>query len=315
MEYGTLLSLVVAMSIMAAAMFIGMSIMRIYIDSRKPDVVDLINSALNEDIGSDDEKKNETLEVYWTNLFAKTGRRFVSPHTALQIVMVVAVMGLALGAGFTPGDAIIRAVGGISVAVGAVFLLHAGLKMETGRRNNILSKQLPIFITSMRTQLQGNTTISQAIIRSVDDLPEPLYSELLIVKRDLVSGASITAALNHLSRKTDIKELEFLIAAINIAASSGSDLEPQLKKIEEILDNRRKINNAIATAVASINPTRFVAAAVIPGTFLWSYLSDADNRDFWNSFMGVAFLFVTVLLYIIGLIVFNRFIASLKKGV
>lgn len=314
-DSGTMLSFIIAGSLFASGLLILLSVMRAYTDSRQPDVVDLIQGALREELGEEQSKEEGSWTSYWAGLFKNTGRKFMGEDVPSRIALIVVLVGGAIGVLITPGDLVLKAFGGLAVAVAAAAMLAALLKFEGNRRQATLSKQLPLFISSMRTHLQGNTTITQSLMRSADDIPEPLYSEMISVKKDLEAGTPLAAALKRLAANAEVKELKFLISAINIAAESGSDLEPQLKKIEEIIDNRRKVTNAISAAVAEINPTRVVAATVIPGVFLWSFFSSADNRAFWGTLMGLGLLLLSVFLYVVGLIIFSVLVNNLKKGV
>ncbi len=314
-DSGTMLSFIVAGSLFISGLLVLLSIMRAYVDSRGTDVIDLIQGALREELGEEEEEKSSSWTVHWEKLFKKTGRKFMGEGVPSRIAIIAVLVGSSIGILATPGDMFIKIFGGVAAGVGAAALLTALLKFEGNRRQATLSKQLPLFISSMRTHLQGNTTITQSIMRSAEDIPEPLYSEMINVKKDLEAGTPLATALKRLADNAEVKELKFLISAINIAAESGSDLEPQLKKIEEIIDNRRRVNNSISAAVSEINPTRVVAATVIPGVFIWSFLSSADNRTFWGTLTGIGLLLVAAALYVIGLIVFSYLINNLKKGV
>lgn len=245
--------------------------------------------------------------TYWDNMSARSGRR-VSPHAAGRNVIIVAVL-VALFCLLVLPYGVIIAV----VAVAATPLLaRIFFNSLAQRRAQRMDRQLPLLLTQMISNLQANSTPQQALLSVVDEIPSPLGEELNILRDDLTVGMSVSAALQRLASRVPSREMKFLVSSIEIASIAGSDLEPQLYSIAEILERRQDAAAKLKSAISEISLTLWAAAIVVPGAAIVSFVNK-DNTDFWLSLQGLIAAGAGLLLYAGSLITSRVIIQGIKK--
>lgn len=247
---------------------------------------------------------------YWYKLYQNTGRRSPDVATPSRLALGVALLGGGVGFFIWPGDI----MGGIALLAGAPFILRGFFLIEVKRRSKALEKQLPLLLSGMRANLQANLTPQQALIAVADDIPSPLGDELKILKADLGVNVPLEMSLRNLADRVPSREIKFLVASIEIAVSSGSDLDPQLQTIESIVDQRTRIRQKLASAVANAQPAIFVSAIIIPAGFLFSFYSSDTNKEYWTTFVGLLTGAGVALLYIAGLIISKKLVDRIENS-
>lgn len=195
-----------------------------------------------------------------------------------------------------------------------VFSYSSILSIKRSKRVKKMEAQIPSLLFDMRANLQSNQTATQAIMNVVDDMQEPLGEELALMREEVNVGISLETALRNLAYRVGSSEMAFLVASIEIAVISGTDLEPQLKIIQHITEERQKSAYKLSAAVASVQPTLWISGLVIPVMFVWSWFSDPSNREYWTTFQGMIFGVVITILYGIGFILSNRFVKTIEKA-
>jgi tight adherence protein B len=205
-------------------------------------------------------------------------------------------------------------IAGLVLAVGGMFLYRIFLVIKANRRRKLMEKQLPNLINSMRASLQVNLTSTEAFLSQADEIPAPLGDELKLVKKDYILSGSIDEALTNFANRAGSREIKFLVASIKIALSSGSDLDPQLKIIQEIIEQRTRIANALSSAVAQVQPSIWVAGIAIPAGFAFSYFNNPDNQAFWLTPLGLLFGLGIAALYVGGLIIARVMVKKVENA-
>lgn len=313
----TLTLLVVAVSALVglALLFLVLGIARQVSNPAEHDdfmerLADVNSSEIESEIEEEDESKGFDWTQFWYNLYQNTGRRAPDPATPGRLALGLAVFGAGIGFFVWPGDIL----GGVALLVGAPFILRGFFALEVKRRSKALEKQLPLLLSGMRANLQGNQTPQQALLAVADDVPAPLGDELKILKADLGVNVPLETALRNLADRVPSREIKFLVASIEIAVSSGSDLDPQLQTIEAIVDQRTRIRQKLASAVANAQPAIFISAILIPAGFLFSFYSSETNKEYWMTFMGLLTLGGVALLYVAGLIITRKLVDRIENS-
>ena len=205
-------------------------------------------------------------------------------------------------------------IAGLGLAVGGMFLYRILLIIKANKRRKLMEKQLPNLINSMRASLQVNLTSTEAFLSQADEIPAPLGDELKLVKKDYILSGSIDDALTNFANRVGSREIKFLVASIKIALSSGSDLDPQLKIIQEIIEQRSRLANALSSAVAQVQPSIWVAGIAIPAGFAFSYFNNPDNQAFWLTSLGLLFILGISVLYVGGLFIARFMVKKVENA-
>lgn len=246
---------------------------------------------------------------YWYKLYLNTGtepKNFNDPGNA---AIVGAFLVFGVGALVWPRDIL----AGFGFAGGGLFMMRLYFNFLVKKRIKTLEKQLPLLIASMRANLQANATPQASLVASVDEVPSPLKDELLKLKKDLAFNVPLNVALASLADRVPSREMKFLISSIEIAIDSGINPAPQLEVIQGIIDQRTRIRQKLEAAVAEVQPALLVSGLTIPASFIFSFYSSSENRDFWVSFFGLITGAVVAALYAIGMFISKKLVDGVEN--
>lgn len=274
------------------------------------DIANISKSEIESDRKSDDFVDEKTWSGYWYKLALNTGQVPKSAEHPGRLPIILALVSFAIGFLVWPRELL----GGLIFAVGAVILLGAYFKNLATKRTKTLEKQLPLLISGLRANLQANQTPQSALIAVAKEIPAPLGDELALMSAEIEVNVPVDVALDRLAKRVPSRDIQFLVSAIKIAMSSGSDLEPQLLIIQNIVDNRTRLQQKLASAVASVSPTIWVSAIIIPAMFVFQYFSSPANKDFWSTLVGIVCLIIVSFLYVIGLFISKKLVAGVEKA-
>ena len=174
-----------------------------------------------------------------------------------------------------------NALAGPPVAALIIYVIGALMKSKANKEADVLNAQLPGFLFALKANIQANETPERAVLKVVDNMPEPLHSDLIIVKNRILANSSFRDALEELAHKTSSKDLQFLCACMIQATGTGANLENQITVIQKVLEARRKVSDELAKAVRSAMPAIWIASVVIPGAFIFSLMADTNAANFW----------------------------------
>lgn len=205
--------------------------------------------------------------------------------------------------------------GGVAgIIVGPVVLVagYAWLAYEANKRKNLMDGQLPLMLSALRSQMHAGVTVQAALMNVADDLPSPLGDEVRQVRRDVNVSIPLEQALDALAARVKSRQMHFLVSSIGIAVRSGSDLVPQLVTIEEIAQQRARIEGKIKSAVALAKPTAVMAIVAPPAIALYFAFSDANYLSFFFG-RGIFLLLIAAVLYAAGIFVIRAMVKSVEN--
>lgn len=253
------------------------------------------------------EKKKRTWFEYWAFQAEESGKVLKDKQGPGRVVIGAMIFGALFGFLVVPGGP-----AGLAVPVAVLVGFWAWFGAERRKRVVAMEKQLPQLLAGMRANLQAGATAQQAIISVADDLPAPLGDELRTLKRDLNVNVPLEDALKGLAERVPSREMQFLVASIEIAVRSGADLDPQLATIQGIVTQRTRIRQKLRAAVAQVKPTKLLAYGAVPLMFVVSVRNE-ENRAFWFG-SGFFVLVGTIVLYALGGFVIRSMVRSVENS-
>lgn len=204
---------------------------------------------------------------------------------------------------------------GIGLVPIASFIMFAQqfINMKIDAREKIFDEQIPAFLSILKSNIQANETPERALINAIENIDDPLFSELKIAK-SLTETGSFQSALSTLRRRTNNETLKFLTGCIELSSAVGANLEEQIEIIEEMLESKTRLKRKLQVAVSENTPLLLVSAFLIPGLFLFTYLSNQQMRDFWfkNLTSWIVF-FLICIIYGSGVILADKMIKKTAK--
>lgn len=203
---------------------------------------------------------------------------------------------------------------GVGITLAGLYIASMIMKGKADREADKINMQLPGFLFALKANVQANETPERAILKVVDNMPLPLYNDLVIVKQRILANSSFKDALQELSGKTTSRDLRFLCACMIQATGTGANLEDQLTVIQNVLEARRKVSDELSKAIRSATPAIWVASFVIPITFVVTYMMDTNASKFWfTDIISWAALGAVGILYLAGIWLSKKLVDNIKN--
>lgn len=309
-----ILAILAAILVGAVAVFLVLGLGRTanqstHMEQFAKDIKNITVSELDSDKKEEIKIESGSWNGFWLKKAINTGRIPKTLEQPGRQAIIYALVTFGVGFLIWPRDVF----GGLLFSVLALFALNLYYNFEAKRRTKTLEKQLTLMLSSLSANLRANQTPQSSLIAIADDIPSPLGDELKLVKSDLELNVPLNNALDKMAERVPSREIKFLVAAIEIAIDSGADLEPQLVIIQEIVDNRTRIQQRLSSALASVQPALLVSGIIIPAGLIFSFYSDPANKAFWLSFYGLVAAGVVGFLYALGLFISKKLVDGVEK--
>ena len=170
---------------------------------------------------------------------------------------------------------------GVAIASVLVFLLFVFLKSRASRKDDVIRHQLTGFLFAMKANISASETPERALMKVIDNMPSPLYDQLLPVKNQILSNVGFAEAMANLQDTTTSEDLRFLCACMIQATSTGVSLEGQIDIILHAVEQKRRTTEEITQATKSANMSMYAAGVIIPAGFIGIYILDERAREYW----------------------------------
>jgi tight adherence protein B len=194
----------------------------------------------------------------------------------------------------SPGEAILGMIGlaaitGILVAIfqsllwgliafGAFLLLTIFLiNYAGGREKRKFESQLPDTLTLMSTSLRAGYSLLQATEAVASEAPNPTSREFGRAIAEARLGVTVTDSLNGIVERTQSKDFEWAVMAIEIQREVGGNLSEVLQTVADTMRARNRLKGEIRALTAEGRISAIVLGALpfLLFAFLWF-----SNRDY-----------------------------------
>lgn len=165
-----------------------------------------------------------------------------------------------------------------------VFFMYIGLygiaTYKVSKVRNLMDEQIPGFISTFKANIQANQHSQNAMIRAINNTASPLYDELAYAKAIMEAG-DFRPGIIALRQNTENDTLRQMASCIELASSTGSNIEEQIEIIEEIIADKQEIEREKRLGINENKPLFIIAALFVPLSFIGSYAMSEMHRDFW----------------------------------
>ncbi|MEX0865661.1 MAG: type II secretion system F family protein [Acidimicrobiia bacterium] len=213
----------------------------------------------------------------------------------------------------TSGEAILAmiglaAVGGVflgifngltfgAIAFGGLLLLFAGLvNFAGGRERTRFEKQLPDTLTLMSTSLRAGYSLLQSTEAVASEAPNPTAREFGRAIAEARLGRTVGDSLRGIVDRTQSKDFEWAVMAIEIQREVGGNLAEVLQTVGDTMRARNRLKGEIQALTAEGRISAFVLG-ILPfamALFLWTtnpeYLQPLLDTNFGRISIGVGVL-------------------------
>lgn len=124
---------------------------------------------------------------------------------------------------------------GLACAIGAVALYLGG---QRNKRAALFEEQLPDAIELMVRSLKVGHPVSSALGVIGREMPPPIATEFAIAAEQASYGKSIPLALEEMQARVPVRDLDYLIVAVQTQQESGGNLVESLGKLSLVIRDR-----------------------------------------------------------------------------
>lgn len=152
--------------------------------------------------------------------------------------------------------------------------------LKISKKKALMNEQIPAFVSTFKANIQANQHAQNAMINAINNTASPLYDELARSKSIMEAG-DFRPGIVSLRMNTENETLRQMASCIELASVSGANIEGQLEIIEEIIQDKQKIERKKKLGINENKPLFFVAAAFVPVSFFGSYFMSDMHRNYW----------------------------------
>jgi len=221
--------------------------------------------------------------------------------SAVGLVAVVAGL-LAL----LVGGPLLAVVVGALVAIGARFWV----KYKEDKRRAAFADQLPDVLQLITTSLRSGFGLTQAIEAVADEAEEPARSEFGQMLVETRLGRDLTESMRDLAVRMRSKDLEWVVAAIDINRETGGNLAEVLAQVGTTIRERGRIHRQVRTLTAEGRMSARVLVAMPFLMFAWQWRTNPENVELLTTGSGLVALIFAALLMAIGIFWVRRIVNS-----
>ncbi len=193
-----------------------------------------------------------------------------------------------------PGEAILAmlglaAVGGVFAAIlngliwgaitfgGLLVLFVFVVNFAGGREKKKFEKQLPDTLTLLSTSLRAGYSLLQATEAVASEAPNPTAREFGRAIAEARLGMTVTDALNGITERSQSKDFEWAVMAIEIQREVGGNLAEVLQTVADTMRARNRLKGEIVALTAEGRISAIVLGSL--PFFLFGFLW-FSNRDY-----------------------------------
>ena len=138
----------------------------------------------------------------------------------------------------------------IALVIIALFIPVLVRKLRDQRRRLLLASQLRQSLQNMVHALKIGVGFQQALERTAEEGEMPLAAEWRRLLQTVRLGASWSDSLAELSKRVEIPEMGWFVAAVQITQSTGGSLADVLETLAETLQERQTLRDKVSALTA-----------------------------------------------------------------
>ena len=197
----------------------------------------------------------------------------------------------------------------VLVAVVAIAAPRITLKVINKRRRAKLISQLPDTLLMLGSSLRAGTSLQIALDISIRETPAPLSQELGIVVREQRLGLALEDALESMSARLKMPEVELVVAAMTIARDVGGNLAETFDRLANTLRQKATMEGKIRSLTSQGKLQGLIVGALpLFLMFALSYMQPTEMAPLFNSLLGWGVLVIIGILELIGFLMIKKIV-------
>lgn len=190
---------------------------------------------------------------------------------------IAAGLGLSGVVGVVAGLVTFNPLMGVAAAGVMVLLVFGVINMVGGREKKKFERQLPDTLTLTSTSLRAGYSLLQAVEAVAQEAPQPTAREFQRAIAEARLGRPVTESLNGITQRTQSKDFEWAVLAIEIQREVGGNLAEVLQTVADTMLARNRLKGEIKALTAEGRISAYVLGSLpfAMGGFLW-----VSNREY-----------------------------------
>ena len=201
--------------------------------------------------------------------------------------------------------AVLYLLNSIFLFVGAVFLLifipKKVISVLQHRRTKEISEVLPDVLDQIAGSMLAGATFIHAVKTMTDENSGAIKQEFSLMLREVRMGTGLEDALDNLAERVKSDDMDMFVSAAMIARDVGGNLAETLSRLSNSLRRKNEMEKKIKALTAQGILQGWVVS-FLPFAILGAlvFIEPDAIESLFNSILGWAFLFVIVVLELIG---------------
>ena len=226
-----------------------------------------------------------------------------------EFVATVAVVAIVAGlVGLLIGGPLIALL--VTIAVCLAVRFH--VRRSKAKRQAAFADQLPDALQLVTTALRSGYGLTQALDSVAEEAEEPARSEFARVLVESRFGRDLSEAMRALARRMESKDLEWVVAAIDINRDTGGNLSEILNTVSATIRERQRMARQVDTLTAEGRLSARILTVLPILMALWQWRINPANFALLTHGPGLAALIVGGILMVLGTIWVRKIVNSLS---
>lgn len=185
------------------------------------------------------------------------------------------------------------------------FLLRVYIARKTFNRSEAMAEQFKPLLRGMANNMRGGKNLTQALTASIEDLEEPLRTEMEELYSDILGGATVSEAFSNAEKRIPVPEFKTISLGVKTSQITGSNLAETFFNASKMIEKRQEGKEKAYTATQSIRSQSTICTVILAIVF---FIARFAFGEFYikalNTFLGQAVLFG----FIVVIILMNLYI-------
>src|SRR3989337_3739443 len=177
------------------------------------------------------------------------------------------------------------------------------------RRLRKFLEQMPDGLEMISQSLQAGQGLTQAMVYVAKEMPDPIGTEFSVFIEEVNLGLPLNDALRKFEQRMSLPEVRLFNTALLVQREIGGSLSELLTKLANILHDRFRIERLIQSLTAQNRMSAWTVSSIPPFLAVFMFIREPEMM---NEMMvhpaGRAMLAVALVLEVIGIFVFRKFI-------
>jgi tight adherence protein B len=181
------------------------------------------------------------------------------------------------------------------------------LKIKEGIFLNSFTEQLPETIDLLTRALRSGHALSSGLTMVVEEMEDPVKSEIGAVVDEMKLGISLQDALANLCKRVPSPDLKFFAVAVLLQKETGGNLTEILDRISLLIRERMKFKRHVKTLTAEGRLSAVILLLLPVALFLYMYTVNYDYISMlWTVEEGYYLLVGGIVMMLLGAVTIKK---------